>query len=69
MVDRRKKLHRTLVERGPELVTNCLNVAIPYASVVERMGEEGKPLEKLDARSAAAGAYRQLWASIKKDLW
>jgi hypothetical protein len=44
-------------------------VAIPYASVVERMGEEGQPLEKLDARSTAAAAYRELWASIKKDLW
>ena len=69
MVDRRKKLHRELVERGPELTNKCLNVAIPYASVVERMGEEGQPLEKLSPRSTAAGAYRQLWASIKKDLW
>jgi chromosome partitioning protein len=42
MVDRRKKLHRELVERGPELTNKCLNVAIPYASVVERMGEEGQ---------------------------
>ncbi|MGM0954195.1 MAG: ParA family protein [Pseudomonadota bacterium] len=69
MVDRRKNLHRELVERGPELLSNNTGVAIPYASVVERMGEEGQPLEKLDARSTAAAAYRELWASIKKDLW
>jgi chromosome partitioning protein len=43
MVDRRKKLHQELVKRGPELTANCLDVAIPYASVVERMGEEGQP--------------------------
>jgi chromosome partitioning protein len=43
MVDRRKKLHQEWVKRGPELTANCLDVAIAYASVVERMGEEGQP--------------------------
>ena len=69
MVDRRKNLHRELVERGPELMSNCTNVAVPYASVVERMGEEGLPLEKLAPNTPAAAAYRQLWQTIQKDLW
>lgn len=69
MVDRRKNLHQSLVQQGPERLNNYADVAIPYASVVERMGEEGLPLEKLDPRSPAAAAYRELWAAIKKDLW
>ncbi|XKH01742.1 ParA family protein [Marinobacter nauticus] len=69
MVDRRKNLHQSLVQQAPERLNNYTDVAVPYASVVERMGEEGLPLEKLDARSPAAEAYRELWAVIKKDLW
>ena len=69
MVDRRKNLHQSLVQQGPERLNNYADVAIPYASVVERMGEEGLPLEKLDARSPAAAAYRELWSVIKNDLW
>ncbi|PPK53556.1 ParA family protein [Marinobacter persicus] len=69
MVDRRKNLHQSLVQQAPERLKNYTDVAVPYASVVERMGEEGLPLEKLDARSPAAEAYRELWSAIKKDLW
>jgi cellulose biosynthesis protein BcsQ len=69
MVDRRKNLHQSLVQQAPERLNNYTDVAVPCASVVERMGEEGLPLEKLDARSPAAEAYRELWAAIKKDLW
>ena len=69
MVDRRKNLHQSLVQQAPKRLNNYTDVAVPYASVVERMGEEGLPLEKLDARSPAAAAYRELWAAIKKDLW
>ncbi|GGC61509.1 ParA family protein [Marinobacter halophilus] len=68
MVDRRKNLHKELVERGPELLGNPLSVAVPYASVVERMGEEGLPLELLAPGSPAADVYRKMWQSIRKDL-
>lgn len=68
MVDRRKNLHKELVERGPELLGNPLRVAVPYASVVERMGEEGLPLELLAPGSPAADVYRKMWQSIRKDL-
>ena len=68
MVDRRKNLHKELVERGPELLGNPLPVAIPYASVVERMGEEGLPLDVLAPNSPAAEEYRRMWRGIRKDL-
>lgn len=69
LVDRRKKLHRELLESRHELLDNLLDVAIPYASVVERMGEEGLPLEVLAPRSKPAEVFRKMWAQIHKDLW
>ncbi|KAE8546030.1 MULTISPECIES: ParA family protein [Marinobacter] len=68
MVDRRKNLHRDVLARGTELLTNPMPVAVPYASVVERMGEEGQPLERLAPRSPAAEEYRKIWQAIQADL-
>lgn len=68
MVDRRKKLHRELTESGREGIAQLLEVAVPYASAVERMGEQGQPLEILAPRTPAAEAYRQLWQCIRTDL-
>lgn len=69
MVDRRKNLHKEIVEQGSEVLPNSMGVAVPYASVVERMGEEGLPLERLAPHSPAAEVYRQIWAGIRQDLW
>lgn len=69
MVDRRKKLHRELVEQPPEYCRHLMRAAIPYASAVERMGEAGQPLEVLAPASAAAGSYRQMWSEIRRELW
>ncbi|RBP33477.1 cellulose biosynthesis protein BcsQ [Marinobacter pelagius] len=69
MVDRRKNLHKEIVEQGSEVLPNNMGVAVPYASVVERMGEEGLPLERLAPHSPAAEVYRQIWAGIRRDLW
>lgn len=69
MVDRRKNLHKEIVEQGRDVLANNLGVAVPYASVVERMGEEGLPLERLAPGSPAAEVYRQIWAGIRQDLW
>ena len=68
MVDRRKNLHREILGQSAELLGTPVNVAVPYASVVERMGEEGKPLEVLAPSSPAAQAYRTLWQDIKVEL-
>lgn len=69
MVDQRKKLHRELVETRHELFDTMLDVTIPYASVIERMGEEGLPLEVLAPNSPAAENFRQMWKCVQKDLW
>lgn len=69
MVDRRKNLHREMLEQATELLGTPVNAAVPYASVVERMGEEGQPLELLAPNSPAAVEFRKLWVSVRKDLW
>ena len=69
MVDRRKNLHRDVLARDAEKLGLPALAAIPYASAVERMGEEGQPLEVLAPGSLAAGEFRKLWSGIKTDLW
>lgn len=66
MVDRRKSLHREMVINRKQRLENGLNAIIPNASVVEKMGESGQPVELLDRSSAAADAYRRLWKEIRK---
>jgi cellulose biosynthesis protein BcsQ len=64
MLDRRKALHREIVEDFPRSHPNALKVHIPYASAVERMGVEREPLTAFAPRTAAAGAYRALWDAV-----
>lgn len=64
MLDRRKSLHREIVEAFPATHPNALGVHIPYASAVERMGVERQPLTAFAPRTAVAGAYRALWDAI-----
>ena len=66
IVDRRKNLHREMVIHRKQRLENGLNALIPNASVVEKMGESGQPVELIDKSSAAADAYRRLWKEIRK---
>lgn len=68
MVDRRKNLHRTLVIQRKQHLANGLNALIPNNSLIEKMGEEGRPVEVMAPGSAAADAYRRLWKEIQKQL-
>ena len=68
MVDRRKTMHRELVDHRATTLPKALTTAIPNASAIERMGERRKPLELVDRRSVAARAYRDLWSEIRARL-
>ena len=68
MVDRRKRLHREIVENLPRENPEVLNTGIPYASAVERMGIMRAPLGSFEPRSPAAIAYRKLWEEIGRRL-
>jgi len=64
MVDRRKALHRDIVEDPPKTAGRRLVSSIPYSSDVEKMGLRRAPLESYAHASAAALAYRDLWEEL-----
>lgn len=68
MVDRRKILHRDVVEEPPKMSCRPLVQDIPYASEVEQMGVKRAALENYAHNSRAAEAYRALWAELKSRL-
>lgn len=69
MVDRRKKLHREQLEALAAAWPAFLTTVIPNASTVERMGVERAPVGAFAPSSAAARAFRQLWAEMAARLW
>ncbi len=69
LVDRRKKMHKETMAAVRAAQKNVLQSAIPYASVVERMGIEREPVAAFSPKSAAAKAYQDLWAEINERVW
>jgi cellulose biosynthesis protein BcsQ len=65
MVDRRKKMHRELIEAPDKAASGGLEAAIPYSSLVERMGEERRPVADFAPRSAPAAAFEALWREVE----
>lgn len=61
MVDRRKRLHREVVDGLTSSYPQITVAAIPAASDVERMGVERRPVVVYAPSSPAARAYRDLW--------
>lgn len=69
MLDRRKTLHRELLERLEQREPRFLHAAIPNASAVERMGTRRAPVGATAPRTAAAKAFHDLWAEVADHLW
>ena len=68
MVDRRKKLHRQILQTLPADCPELLSAQIPYASDVEQMGVQREPLACYAPRSRSALAYAALWREIRGRL-
>lgn len=68
MVDRRRKLHVKLIEEVRASRPAVLNAAIPSSSEIERMGEHRSPVGAW-TKGAAAKAYEELWAEVRKALF
>ena len=68
MVDRRKQLHRSIVDTPPIYMEDLLQTPIPYDSNVERMGTYRTPLAEFAPGSRAARCYEALWEEIKGRL-
>ncbi|PPE74976.1 chromosome partitioning protein ParA [Solimonas fluminis] len=69
MADRRRSLHRELLENPPAAMARRYPAVIPYASAVERMGEHRAPLAAYaGSDEPALLAYAELWLELKRDL-
>lgn len=64
MVDRRKLLHRDVVEHLPAERSDVLSVGIPNLSVVEQMAARREPVSEFAPHSSAARAYQDLWQAV-----
>ncbi len=68
MADRRKTMHKLILDRPPAMEVEFLTSAIPYAAEVERMGIKRQPLELFARTSRPARAYAALWRELKAAL-
>ena len=68
MVDRRKNLHKALMDSLRKAYPQTLEASVPYASDVERMGVMRAPLPVFAPSSKACEAYRQLWQELQRAL-
>jgi cellulose biosynthesis protein BcsQ len=69
MVDRRRKLHRDVVEQlRTELRDQLLEPVIPLSADVERMGPRRDVVAAYAPRGRAALAYEALWSDIRARL-
>ena len=64
MVDRRKKLQREIAEKLIAERGEVASTVIPALSIIEAMSVERAPVTVFAPASAAARAYRALWAEI-----
>jgi chromosome partitioning protein len=65
MVDRRKKLHKEITEKLAAERYEVARTIIPALSVIETMSVERAPVAVFAPSSAAAKAYRALWAELR----
>ena len=68
MVDRRRTLHRSLLDEPPPALKNLLPAAVPYAAVVEKMGDYRAPLAAFAPTHPATLAYQQLWRALRERM-
>jgi chromosome partitioning protein len=65
MVDRRKRLHREVVEHLPAERPELLRTVIPSSTDVEKMSVRREPVVAYAPRSVATTAYVALWDEIR----
>jgi chromosome partitioning protein len=68
MVDRRRALHRQIIEELRARYPAILATEVPYGSEFERIAARRAPVESYAPASAAAEVYRSLWREIDERL-
>lgn len=64
MADKRKKMHREIMQSLAAKHPDLLTAVIPYASDIERMGWERMPLGAYTNKGRSVEAYQMLWQEI-----
>lgn len=64
MADKRKKMHREIMDALVNKHSDILATAIPYASDIERMGLERMPLGAYVNKGRSQEAYQSLWREL-----
>jgi len=65
MADRRKRLHREVIEAIPRDRTRVASTVIPALSIIEQMAERRAPVPAFAPASRAAHCYEELWAEVR----
>jgi cellulose biosynthesis protein BcsQ len=68
MVDRRKRLHRDVIDALRAQRSDVLETVIPASAEIERMGLERDAVVAFAPRGSAAAAYEALWAEVQDRL-
>ncbi|MDQ1292963.1 MAG: hypothetical protein QG608_844 [Actinomycetota bacterium] len=68
MVDRRRKIHRDLVESLLREQREITDVVVPACAAVEQMAQKLEPVAQFAPRSTAAVAYRELWDRVRSRI-
>jgi len=66
MIDRRKRLHREILEQLPAQRDDVAAAAIPALSLIEQMSVERSPVPAFAPRSTATRRYEELWLEARK---
>jgi chromosome partitioning protein len=70
LVDRRKKMHREIMEELNATRADILKAYIPYSSEVEKMGIHMSPVGATSSRSSLAlKAYQALWEEVRDQMF
>jgi chromosome partitioning protein len=65
MVDRRKRLHRDVIDSIPRDGARVASTEIPALSIIEQMAERRSPVTAFAPTSRAAQCYQQLWSEVR----
>lgn len=65
MADRRKRLHKDVIEAIPRDLTQVADTVIPALSIIEQMAERRAPVPAFAPTSRAALCYEELWAEVR----
>jgi chromosome partitioning protein len=68
MVERRRALHRDVVELLHGRYADVAQSMVPNSALVERMGQRRRPVVATAPSSPAATAYRELWVELSGRL-